>query len=416
MSQLPTAGAIAIDGGDLPLGGGVLALLRPALSRVEDGGIVALLSSSTTLHQDLSSWCRAERHAYLGERCLADGRYEHFIQRRSVRHVPVNGARPLEWKGEYPTTVDVVSASPFPARADGSSGFAPRGAEPEPGGRVHSFALTERDRVAPPEVAQLYDQAVSNQWSVRDIEWNKLKPQWTRLEEAVVQIMTFLAENELSALYVPSQFVSRIHPAYAETALFLATQLADEARHIDVFVKRARISSATLGISAATTSDSLLSLLDSDDFTEASFLLSVLGEGTFLNLLKFVERHAPDEPTAEIARKARLDEARHVRFGIAHVRHALACDPVLFKRLEHAVRQRSARLTDSGGGVPAPIQDALTILAARGTDPQSVRRGHEAYQALLDEMHGDRVKRLLSAGFTTEQSESLSGLHTPNFM
>jgi len=70
----------------------------------------------------------------------------------------------------------------------------------------------------------------------------------------------------------------RIHPAFAEVTMFLASQLADEARHIDVFLKRARMCGRGLGISSVATSRSLLSLLQTDDFTEATFLLSVLGE------------------------------------------------------------------------------------------------------------------------------------------
>ena len=152
-----------------------------------------------------------------------------------------------------------------------------------------------------------------------------------------------------------------------------------------------------------------------EDFLEASFLLSVLGEGTFLDLLRFVEEHAPDEPTAEIARRTRADESRHVHFGMLHVRHALSVDAGLYGRLEAAVRRRAATLSGVGG-MPAPLADALTILAARGTDPSSVARGHEALRGLLDTMHEARQKRLLHAGFSPAQAETLSSLHTPNFM
>jgi hypothetical protein len=227
--------------------------------------------------------------------------------------------------------------------------------------------------------------------------------------------MTFLAENELSALYVPARFVPRIHPAYAETAMFLATQMADEARHIDVFLKRARAGGGGLGVSSVTTSRSLLSLLEVEDFAEASFLLSVLGEGTFLDLLRFVEDHAPDEATRVLAGRARLDETRHVHFGLAHVRHAMAHDAGLAGRLEAAVRRRSATL-HGAGGVPAPVQDALTVLAAGGTEPSRVARGHEAFRRLLDTMHVNRVRRLRHAGFPEAEAERVSGLHTPNFM
>src|SRR5437870_13282393 len=134
--------------------------------------------------------------------------------------------------------------------------------------------------------------------------------------------------------------------------MFLASQLADEARHIDVFLKRARSCGVGLGTSSVTTSRSPLSLTHTADLTEMAFLLSVLGEGTFLDLLSFIERHAPDEPTAELTRRAKTDESRHVHFGLATVRDGLANDPNLYGRLEEAVRRRAAAL-HGVGGVPA---------------------------------------------------------------
>jgi len=197
--------------------------------------------------------------------------------------------------------------------------------------------------------------------------------------------------------------------------MFLATQMNDEARHIDVFLKRARAGGGGLGVSSATTSRSLLSLLELDDFTEASFMLSVLGEGTFLDLLKFIERHAPDEATHELVRRARADETRHVHFGMAHVKHALAHDPSAYARLEAVVRRRAATMSVTGG-VPAPIADALVILAAGGDDPRAVRRGQSELRELLATMLENRTKRLESAGFSAEQARTISELHTPNFM
>lgn len=413
-----TAAAVAVDGGDLPLGGGLLAVVRPALALLEPGGVLAVISSAASVCEDLPSWCRVERCAYLGRERMPDGRDRHMVQKG-------DSARPLrdDWRGRpLPLrdgrllAADVLAAHPMPERARPDTGFAPRGAEVEPGGPVYPFSLLERDHVAPPEIAQLYDQAVSAQWdATRDIPWSRVARLPEVLEAAVGQIMTFLAENELSALYVPAKFLHRIHPAYAEVAMFLATQLGDEARHIDVFLKRARAAGGRLGASSVTTSRSLLSLLELEDFTEAAFLLSVLGEGTFLDLLRFVEDHAPDEATAELVRRARADESRHVHFGMAHVRHALAHDPTLYGRLEAAVRRRAATLHGLGG-VPAPLQDALTVLAAGGTDPRALARGHDAFRALLDTMHEGRMRRLRHAGFTAEQAQVLSDLHTPNFM
>ena len=390
---------VAIDGGELTVGGGLLALVRPALRLLEEGGIVAVLSSSTSVVDDLPSWCRAEGHEYLGSEETADGARRHLVGR-----------------GRFSLHAAQAAADAMPERADPMTGFAPRGADVEPGGPAYPFDLVERDHLAPPEIRKLYEQAVAAQWNAsRDVPWEKAGGHAPALEAAVVQIMTFLAENELSALYLPSKFISRIHPAYAEVSMFLATQLADEARHIEVFLRRARLNGPRLGVSSVTTSRSLLSLLELSDFSEAAFLLSVLGEGTFLDLLAYVERYAPDEATAELVHRARTDESRHVHFGLAHVRAALTSDPTLYGRLEQAVRHRAATLYGVAG-VPAPVQDALIILAARGVDPRSVARGHEAFRELLDTMHASRVKRLLHAGFTPEQADTISQLHTANFM
>ena len=402
--------AIAVDGGDLPLGGGLLALVRPALTSLDRGGVLAVLSSARSVSDDLPSWCRAERHEYLGVEEISPGVNRHLISRSrfsaSTAHPPPGSL----------SSRDTVALEPFPANADPATGFARRGAHVEQGGPGYPFTLNERNHVVPPEIAKLYDQAVAAQWEAnRDIPWSKVKSLPAPLEVALAQVMTFLAENELSALYVPSRFIARIHPHFAEVAMLLATQLADEARHIDVFLKRARLCQSGLGVSSVVTSRSLLSLLQSDDFTEATFLLSVLGEGTFLDLLSFIERFAPDEVTAELTRRAKNDETRHVHFGLAHVRFGLANDASLYKRLEDTVRRRSATL-HGAGGVPAPLQDSLTILAAGGIEPRSVSRGHESYRELLETMHLSRIKRLQHAGFSLEQAETLSRLHTPNFM
>lgn len=415
---MTAAGAIAIAGDELELGGGLLALLRPALLHTEPGGVVALLSRSARVAEDLPSWCRSEGHDYLGRESIDASITRHLV-RRGPHGVPSGaretGMRIAAREGKL-LAADVLSAVPMPPVADAATGFAPRGAQVEPGGPVYPFSLVHRDAVAPPEIATLYDQAVAAQWdAARDIPWSELPELAPALESAIAQVMTFLAENELSALWVPSRFIARLHPAFVEVAMFLSMQLADESRHIDVFLKRARAGGAGLGVSSAVTSASLSTLLQTEDFTESAFLLSVLGEGTFLDLLRFIEEHAPDPVTAEIVRRARLDEARHVHFGLAHVGHALRADASLYARLEASVRRRSATLAGVGG-VPAPLQDALTVLAAGGTEPRSVARGHDAFRALLETMHESRTKRLQKAGFSAEQAATLSDLHTPNFM
>lgn len=410
---------LALDGGDLGLGEGLLAIVRPAITRLAPTTVITVVSDAISLRDDLPRWCRSEHHRYLERRETLDGRDIHVLERGPFG-VPLGPPESgLQLAPPYPNrykTADMATAVPPLPTPGPHIGFAPRGAQVEPGGPSVSFPLSQRELFAPPETAVLYDMAVTNQWDAGlDIPWTKVGHHSAALEQAIGQIMTFLAENELAALYVPARFLPKIHPHYAEVAMLLASQLNDEARHIDVFLKRARAGGQGLGISSTGSAQSLLSLLDPGDFSEAMFLLSVMGEGTFIDLLRYIEQFAPDEATAEIARRTRADEVRHVHFGMAHIRFALAADPTLYQRLETAVLRRAATLHQLDS-VPAPIQDALTVLAAKGTDPKSIRKGADHFRELGHTMFDHRIKRLQSIGFNLAQAENLSGKHTANFM
>ena len=66
--------------------------------------------------------------------------------------------------------------------------------------------------------------------------------------------------------------------------------------------------------------------------------------------------------------------------------------------------------------MPAPLLDALVVLAARGDAPSDLRRGQAALRELLETMDVQRRKRLVRAGFDDDGAARLSALHTPNFM
>src|SRR5262249_9041504 len=155
------------------------------------------------------------------------------------------------------------------------------------------FALSERSEVWSPDAARIYAQAAAAQWDpATAIPWDTLFDLPAEVEDAVVQIMTYLVENETAALIVPSRFVAQVHPHVREVMQVLAVQAADEARHLEVFTRRALLKRSQLGLSTAGGQASLQTLVDEPDFATASFLLSVLGEGTFLTLLWFIERIA----------------------------------------------------------------------------------------------------------------------------
>ena len=237
----------------------------------------------------------------------------------------------------------------------------------------------------------------------------------SEIEDAVVQLMTYLIENETAALIVPSRFLAQLHPHFREVMQLLAIQTADEARHIEVFTRRALLKRDRLGLSTVGGQVSLKTLVDEPDFAIASFLLSVMGEGTFLVLLRFLELHAPDPVTRAITGLAAKDESRHVAFGAAHLRESIKHDPQLLERLAQSVHDRHEALRQTSG-LNQEVLDALILLSAGGWAHDDLRRGSGRVANLIRDMDEGRQSQLIKLGFDENQASAISGLHTRNFM
>ena len=234
---------------------------------------------------------------------------------------------------------------PAAAMRRGSWGLAPRGATVEASSQPFDFALDTKDALWSDDVARLYAQAAAVQWDpATTIPWSAPLTHPDAVKDAVVQVMTYLIENETAALVIPARFAAQVHPHYREVMQLLAVQAADEARHIEVFTRRALLKRDALGLSTAGGMASLKTLVDEADFATASFLLSVLGEGTFLLLLSFLRERGPDLVTREVARWSGQDEARHVAFGMAHLARHIERDPTVRARLATAVTRRHGRV------------------------------------------------------------------------
>ena len=343
----------------------------------------------------LAAWARANGHRLVGSRVLVGGDM---------------ASRRLAGAARAGTSTEVEE------RAEASWGLAPRGALVEAGGPVLAGAdLDTREMVWSDTAAKLYAQALASQWDpAKAVRW--VDPGLPAdIESSVVQLMTYLVENEQAALMVPARFLGRIHPHFREISQFLATQIADEARHVEVFTKRAELCGRPLGVSSVQGRASLQSLLDEADWANASFLLSALGEGTFLSLLAFIDRFAPDPVTAQVARLARQDEARHVAFALGHLGNHVVSDPSLRDRLRASVERRHDSLAQTAG-LSRAVHDSLVVLAAGAWDPKSVASGWDRVQDLQREMDEGRRHRLVRLGFSERDAEELSSLHTRNFM
>jgi len=313
----------------------------------------------------------------------------------------------------------VGRAGEVPEEALPEWGLAQRGSIIDPSTPPFDFPVNKKVEVWTDSIADLVEQAKLGQWNAATaIAWGDLKPLAPELEQAVCQICTFMIQNEYLALYLPAKLLTKVDPRFSEVVMFLASQVEDEARHVEVFTKRALANGGGLQYVSAATEWSLKSLLSQDDFTDASFLLHLLGEGTFMDLLIFLEDISPDPVTASIFKLARQDEGRHVGYGVSHIAYHMKHDPTLAGKLHRAAEGRAAFLQHASGASPF-VQQAMAVLAGGGSAPVQLARGRERIVELYREMHATRVKRLVQVGFDRGVAEQISGLHggaVPNFM
>ncbi|WP_349335646.1 ferritin-like domain-containing protein [Delftia sp. DS1230] len=407
---LPASTLPVIDLQGLGFDAGAHLLVKHALAALPVGGQLRVTGSAPGWQAQLSGWCSDQGHGLRWE----DG----AGAAQSMAIVARGSAQAGRWRGAAQTgRSDARSGDgAVAAQAQPFWGLAARGAQVEAGAPAFHFRLSDKLQIWTDSASDLYAQAVAAQWNAdTDIDWNDAPELPAPVEDAIVQLMTYMVENENAALLVPARFLGQLHPHYRELQAALAIQVADEARHIDVFTRRIRRHGREPALSTAGGQASLKSLLDETDFSVAGFLLSVLGEGTFVHLLQFLQTEAPDPLTRQICRLAARDEARHVALGMSHLLYRLQHEPGFQHQLAQAVEQRFDNLAGTSG-LNEEVFDALILIAAGTLTPEALARGAARVQQLMRDMADGRLSKLLRLGFERGHAERLASLHTRNFM
>jgi hypothetical protein len=206
--------------------------------------------------------------------------------------------------------------------------MAPRGSDVDPDVPDMGYTINEKAEVWSENVMELYEEAVSRQWSAtRDIPWSELPELDPDVEHAMCQFATLLSEVEMVASDFPAKWLWRINHDFVEAKMFLCTQIMDEARHTEVFRKRALAGGGGLGKAKAVVESFLKLVLDAESYDEGSALMHLLAEGLVLSVFRAGELLAPSHVEKRIFRLCMQDEARHVAYGTMHLRYRLERDP-----------------------------------------------------------------------------------------
>jgi hypothetical protein len=254
--------------------------------------------------------------------------------------------------------------------------FAPRGAEIPAGVPDLQAEVNRKSEVWAYNVEGYYEEAMSRQWNATtDVPWADL----AKIElpddiaRAYSQLLTFLTEVEMIATDVPAKWLGRLNADFFEVKNFIATQVMDEARHAEVFRKRALTTGYGLMKASPHNEANLKFLRDADSFSESSTTLHLQAEGMVLTLFRFSEYIAPTEGDKKLFRLVMQDEARHVGYGMQHLKWVLDHFPekreIIHKHLDEAEN------FVFGAAYAVEVMEPFIILSGKGTKKENIEQG-----------------------------------------
>lgn len=169
-----------------------------------------------------------------------------------------------------------------------------------------------------------------------------------------------------------------------DSKIFLATQVADEARHLEVFLQRL----GQLGVADPEAEilkrasprllefrRRLLELVSAGEWDEAIFAQNVILEAMEFSVF-LAHAEVADESTAALLRGVIADERRHMGFGENDLGRRLRHEPGLSERLERVRRELDPM-------VLAAFDDTLVELNVPTSDRPDLGKGYLAAVARL---------------------------------
>lgn len=288
----------------------------------------------------------------------------------------------------------------LPETPRGPRGAMPRGADFDVEGQVDfEPELNQKSDVWAYKVASFTEEAMSRQWNATtDIPWADLDryERSEELEVAFAQLCTFFTEVEMIATDLPAKWAWRMNNQFHEVKHFIATQAMDEARHAEVFRKRALAGGVGLMEALPQAEHSLKAILDGDTYSDASAFMHLLAEGNVLTMFRFSEFISPTPVDKRIFQLVMQDEARHVSYGLQHLKwildHRPDCSADLHRALDEAETVTISQFD-------AALLECMIVLAGKGTRPEQIKAGAEIVGGMQVRQIQEYFHRLERAGF-----------------
>ena len=281
------------------------------------------------------------------------------------------------------------------------------------------------------ELRNLYEKGKVNQWNAeRDLDWSTpvtndawvMNPEGSILaqicklmgkDEATQKAAAFdelahllsqLLHGEQAALQLCGQLTNACEKM--DEKWYAASQVADEARHVEVFSKLLQRKLGEIHPISPTLKILLEMLLQAPSVREKTLGMQTLFEGMAVGIMDLLRSQSRNPLLTEVLRRVEQDEARHAAFGVLMMRRVV----------RRASADERAQMEDWCFSVLEALNanqqlDMLTLLGPKyGIEPEAVVRMTTALPNFaqlncLPYMH-TVVPNLKNLGLLTERSEA----------
>ena len=280
------------------------------------------------------------------------------------------------------------------------------------------------------EIRALYEKGKVNQWNAEvDIDWQMpvSKDEWTLTPEASILasicklmgkdektqkaaafdelcfVLSQLLHGEQAALQLCGQLTNAC--THMDEKWYAASQVTDEARHIEVIAKFLQRKMGTIHPVGATLKVLLDRLLEADTVAMKTLGMQTLFEGMAVGIMNLMRQESKNELLSEMLRRVEQDEARHAAFGVLSMRRVV----------KEASRQQMDEMEDFAFGILEALNanqqlDMLRLLGpSYGIDPENVTKmflGLPNFADLNSMLYMHTViPNLLQLGLITERTE-----------
>jgi hypothetical protein len=254
----------------------------------------------------------------------------------------------------------------------------PRGAwpaRPDNRGLPAPYTIYEKHEVWAENSADLYELAIRERWiPATEVTWGSIEPLADHVEASLDQIYTQISEQQYNSNQVLMGWLMQISYGFHEVKLYLSTQVFDQARHVEMFRKRALANGGGLGVQMPGFMNR--TVYAAFKFTELVTYVNILRASFLLGLAEFGERLGRSQADRQLFEGMANDLRRHMAYGVEHLKFYIRHAPENYERVQIWLNRGEAMYA-ADLGRDKPAREAL-ILALGDT----VEEGKEALKEL----------------------------------